>query len=140
MAAIGRGCACVCLFLATVDAAIAQDSAPPARYANTQLPDPQAEQQAVALMHSIRCLVCEGQSIADSDASLAGDMRSLVRERIAKGETPEAIREWLVERYGAEISYDPPKSGATLMLWLLPLLLLVGAAAILFTRIRRSGQ
>ncbi len=59
-------------------------------------------------METLRCVVCQGQSIADSDASMAGDMRALVRSRIAAGETPQAIRAWLIERYGDYNSYDPP--------------------------------
>ena len=58
-------------------------------------------------MEELRCLVCQGQSIADSDAELAGDMRDLVRRRIAAGEKPAAIRAWLIERYGNWISYKP---------------------------------
>ena len=58
-------------------------------------------------MQELRCLVCQGQSIADSDAELAGDMRDLVRRRIAAGEKPEQIRAWLIERYGDWISYRP---------------------------------
>ena len=65
------------------------------------------EAQAQALMEELRCLVCQGQSIADSDAELAGDMRDLVRRRIAAGEKPAAIRAWLVQRYGSWISYKP---------------------------------
>ena len=63
---------------------MAQGDRPPARWANVQLPDPAQEAQARALMLELRCLVCQGQSIADSDADMAGDMRSLVRERIAR--------------------------------------------------------
>ncbi len=59
-------------------------------------------------METLRCLVCQGQSIADSDAEMAGDMRALVRERIATGESPQHIREWLVQRYGDYVTYDPP--------------------------------
>jgi len=97
-------------------------------YGNTQLPDRQAEAQARALMGELRCVVCQGQSIADSDADMAADMRALVRQRIARGESPEAIRAWLIERYGDYVSYDPPLSGATALLWATPILLLaVGA-------------
>jgi cytochrome c-type biogenesis protein CcmH len=74
----------------------------------------------MALMHELRCLVCQGQSIADSDAPMAGDMRSLVRQRIAAGQDPEDIRRWLIARYGNWVSYDPPVSGNTLFLWLIP--------------------
>ena len=76
-------------------------------------------------METLRCLVCQGQSIADSDAELAGDMRALVRERIARGEKPEAIRAWLVQRYGNWVSYTPPLEPATWLLWA-ALALLIG--------------
>ena len=71
--------------------ALADSSLPPARWANRQLPDPRQEARAEALMEELRCLVCQGQSIADSDAELAGDMRNLVRTRIAAGESPAVI-------------------------------------------------
>ena len=98
---------------------------PAARYANEQLADPQQERQAKALMETIRCLVCQGQSIADSDAEMAGDMRALVRERIARGEQPAAIRGYLIQRYGDYVTYDPPFSWVTAPLWMAPVLLLV---------------
>ena len=88
-------------------AAIADSNLPPAYWANRQLPDGAQEAQAEQLMEELRCLVCQGQSIADSDAELAGDMRDLVRRRIAAGEKPAAIRSWLVQRYGSWISYKP---------------------------------
>ena len=97
---------------------------PDAEYASTQLADPAKEATAKALMETLRCLVCQGQSIADSDADMAGDMRALVRKRIEAGEEPEAVRRWLVERYGDWVSYDPPLSGRTLILWILPLILI----------------
>ncbi len=101
---------------------------PPAHYANTQLKDAGREAQAKALMETLRCLVCQGQSIADSDADMAADMRALVRERIARGETPGQVRTWLVERYGDYVTYDPPLSPLTAPLWLAPLVLLgIGA-------------
>ena len=102
----------------------AQSSLPPADYAYRQLEDPRQEEKAKALMETLRCLVCQGQSIADSDAEMAGDMRSLVRQRIAAGEEPEDIRRWLVERYGSWVSYDPPLDSTTWPLWAAPLLLL----------------
>ena len=101
---------------------------PAAPYANVQLRDPAKEQQSRALMETLRCLVCQGQSIVDSDADMAGDMRSLVRSRIARGERPEEVRAWLIARYGDYVTYDPPFSAVTAPLWLAPLLLLgVGA-------------
>ncbi len=110
------------LFLA--QPALADSTMPAAEYANTQLPDPKQEAKATALMVTLRCLVCQGQSIADSDAEMAGDMRALVRQRIARGEKPEHIRAWLVARYGKWVSYDPPLDPVTWPLWALPLLLL----------------
>jgi cytochrome c-type biogenesis protein CcmH len=92
--------------------------------AYTQLRDPSQEGQARALMEEIRCLVCQGQSIADSDAPIAGEMRALVRTRIAKGESPSAVRDWLIARYGDYVTYKPPLSAATLPLWLAPVVLL----------------
>ncbi|HMQ19993.1 MAG TPA: cytochrome c-type biogenesis protein CcmH, partial [Sphingopyxis sp.] len=79
-------------FLALPLSAAAQDRLPPAPYAYEQLRDPAKEAQAKALMEELRCLVCQGQSIADSDAPLAGDMRHEVRSKIAAGESPEAIK------------------------------------------------
>lgn len=104
---------------------IAQDKVPPAPYAYKQLEDPAQEAKAKALMDSLRCLTCQSQSVADSDASMAGDVRNVVREKIKAGEEPEAVRAWLVERYGDWISYQPPMSGFSIILWLAPLLLLV---------------
>lgn len=118
------------LFVALVGAQplLADSNLPPAYWSNRQLPNAKQEAQAQALMDQIRCLVCQGQSIADSDAELAGDMRDLVRRRIAAGEKPSAIRAWLIQRYGTWISYKPTAEPAAWPLWLAPLvLLLVGA-------------
>lgn len=103
---------------------MADSDLPPAPLANTQLPDVRQEARAKALMETIRCLVCQGQSIADSDADLAGDMRALIRQRIAAGEPPQAIRAWLVRRYGSWVSYDPPLDRTTWLLWIAPTLFL----------------
>ncbi|KQM21710.1 cytochrome C biogenesis protein [Sphingomonas sp. Leaf24] len=104
--------------------ASAQSNVPPPALADTQLPDATQERSAKALMETLRCLVCQGQSIADSDADMAADMRALVRQRIASGEQPDRVRDWLIERYGDYVSYDPPLSPATGLLWATPLLLL----------------
>jgi cytochrome c-type biogenesis protein CcmH len=120
--------AAITLALLLATPAFADSLMPAAPYADTQLPDPTQEAQAQALMETLRCLVCQGQSIADSNAEMAGDMRSLVRRRIQAGEKPEAIRAWLVQRYGRWVSYDPPLDTMTWPLWLLPLILLgIGA-------------
>jgi len=119
----------------------AQDSLPPAPYAYRQLDDPALEAKATELMHSLRCLKCQSQSIADSDAPMAGDMRSQVRMRIAAGEDPEAIRAWLVERYGDYVSYSPRVTSLTWPLFAIPLGLLLLAALLLRRRFRKGdGQ
>ena len=119
---------------------LADSELPAARWANEQLPDAHQEAQAKALMEELRCLVCQGQSIADSDAELAGDMRSLVRQRIAAGERPEEVRAWLVQRYGNWVSYRPPVAPVTWPLWAAPLLLLLAGAWLLRKRlVRRRG-
>ncbi len=116
--------------------ALADSSLPPAQWANRQLPDPRQEASARALMEELRCLVCQGQSIADSDAEIAGDMRHLVRTRIAAGEKPRAIRAWLVERYGHWVSYRPPAEPIGWPLWAAPLVLLVLGALLVRNRIK----
>ena len=113
----------------------AQDSLPPAPYAYRQLADPAQEARAQALMETLRCLTCQSQSIADSDASIAGDLRSEIRERIARGEQPEAIRRWLMGRYGDYISYKPEVSATTWPLFAIPLALLALAAFIVRRRL-----
>ncbi|HEU4969383.1 cytochrome c-type biogenesis protein [Sphingomonas sp.] len=110
---------------------------PAAKWANEQLPDPRQEAQATELMETIRCVVCQGQSIADSDAELAGDMRAMVRSRIAAGETPEAIRRWLIDRYGQWVSYKPVVEPLTWPLWFAPLILLGLGALLARGRFRR---
>ena len=120
--------------------AFADSLLPPARWANVQLPDPAKEQEARTLMDSIRCLVCQGESIADSPAEMAGDMRSLIRERVQTGESPESIRQWLIARYGDQISLQPPFSWANLSLYALPLILLGGGLFLARGRFRRRRK
>ncbi|GAA4017103.1 cytochrome c-type biogenesis protein CcmH [Sphingomonas swuensis] len=103
----------------------ADSNRPPAPYAYRQLEDPAQEAKATALMQELRCLVCQGQSIHDSDAEMAGDMRNLVRTRIKAGEPPEQVRSWLIDRYGNWVSYQPRLGADTFVLWLAPLLLLL---------------
>ena len=128
------------LFLALIAApAVADSDLPAARWANEQLPDARQEAAAKALMEELRCLVCQGQSIADSDAEMAGDMRALVRQRIAAGEKPADVRAWLTDRYGNWVSYRPPVEPITWPLWIAPLLLLGAGALLLRNRFRRRG-
>ncbi len=120
--------------------ALAQDSMPPAPYAYNQLADPRLEAEASALMHTLRCLKCQSQSIADSDAPMAGDMRHQVRARILAGESPDQIRRWLIARYGDYVSYEPEVSSTTWPLFAAPVVLLLLVGAVLLRRLgkRRS--
>ena len=126
------------LALSIAAPALADSNLPPAYWAYRQLPDPKQEAKAQALMEELRCLVCQGQSIADSDADLAGDMRDLVRRRIAAGDRPEAIRAWLIERYGDWISYRPTAEPIAWPLWAAPIVLLLFGGAMVAGRIRRK--
>ena len=115
----------------------AQQTMPPAPFAYRQLENPAQEQAAQELMETLRCLKCQSQSIADSDAPMAGDMRHQVRTRIAAGESPDEIRDWLTRRYGDYVSYKPTVSTTTWPLFAIPLLLVLLAGAILLRRFGR---
>ena len=125
------------LLLAFAAPALANDTLPPAPYAYRQLDDPALEAKAQALMETLRCLTCQSQSIADSDASMAGDLRSEIRTRIAAGESPAHIRQWLIGRYGDYISYEPRVTSVTWPLFAIPVALLL--AGLLIVR-RRFGR
>ena len=130
----------VALALIFASPVLADSLMPAAKYANEQLADPAEEAQAKALMETIRCLVCQGQSIADSNAELAGDMRSMIRTRIAAGEKPEAIRKWLIERYGDWVSYKPPLDKLTWPLYAVPVLFLAIGLWIVSGRLKRRRK
>ena len=117
----------------------AQSGMPPAPYAYTQLEDPELEAEATALMYTLRCLKCQSQSIADSDAPMAGDMRHQVRSRLLAGESPEEVRDWLTQRYGDYVSYEPSVSSTTWPLFVIPLLLLAIVGFVLFRRLGKSS-
>ena len=118
----------------------AQNNTSSAPLANTQLADPVDEARAQALMEELRCLTCQSQSIADSNAPMAGDMRHQVRSRIAAGESPEEVRAWLVERYGDYVTYRPGFDWATWPLFALPIMFVLVAAAILIRRLGGRGE
>jgi len=126
--------------IAIASPASADSLMPAAKYANEQLANPAQEAKAKALMETLRCLVCQGQSIADSNAEMAGDMRALVRTRIEAGEEPEAIRAWLIERYGNWVSYSPPVDSLTWPLFALPVFFLAVGLWIVSGRLKRRGK
>ena len=104
------------------------------------LRDPALETRARGLSAELRCLVCQNQSIDDSQAPLAKDLRVLVRQRLEAGDSDGEVRRYLVERYGNFILLKPPFETGTLLLWLTPgLVLLVGAGALLAKARRRPA-
>jgi cytochrome c-type biogenesis protein CcmH len=119
--------ACVPLLLMLAAPAFAQGSGPTPALANRQLGDPAQEAEAMRLMHSLRCIQCQGQSIADSDADMAGTMRAEVRQQIAAGQKPPAIRSWMIDRYGEWVSFEPDMKGAGFLLWIAPFLIFLAS-------------
>jgi cytochrome c-type biogenesis protein CcmH len=106
------------------------------------LKDPALEARARELSRELRCMVCQNQSIDESDAPLARDLRLLVRERLTKGDTNKQVLDFLVVRYGEFVLLKPPLDGKTIVLWALPpIALLAGAIGLYFAgRRRRAGQ
>ncbi len=105
------------------------------------LPDPKLEGRARALSHELRCMVCQNQSIDDSDAPLARDLRILVRERLKAGDSDTQVLDFLVARYGEFVLLRPRFEWRTALLWLAPLGILgVGAVTLLLAFRRRGGR
>jgi cytochrome c-type biogenesis protein CcmH len=104
-----------------------------------QLRDPKLEARARAISQELRCVVCQNQTIDDSDADLAHDLRVLLRERLRKGDTDEQAKAYIVKRYGSYVLLKPPFRADTLLLWLGPLLVLIagGAGAALYVARRK---
>ncbi|MFZ1909591.1 MAG: cytochrome c-type biogenesis protein [Burkholderiales bacterium] len=109
-------------------------------YAKQAVPagdDPVVEKRAVTLEQQLRCLVCQNETIADSQADLAKDLRKEIREQIKAGRSDAQIKQYLVDRYGDFVLYKPPLQGNTLLLWSGPFALLVGGMIALFVYLRR---
>ena len=106
--------------------------------ASTLTPAEQA--RAEALFAELRCVVCQNQSIADSDAEIAGVMRTLVEERIAAGDTDDEVRAYLTARYGEYVLLSPSRSPKNLMLWAGPVVALVGGGLWAFSLFRRGAK
>lgn len=102
--------------------------------------DPAFEERLKRLESQLRCLVCQNQTLADSDAPLAGDLRREVRALASSGKSDDEIRAFLVARYGDFVLYQPPVKATTWLLWFGPLLLLAGGGAIWFALVRRRSR
>ena len=105
-----------------------------------QLSDPKLEQRARTISKGLRCVVCQNQSIDDSDAELAGDMRKLVRERILAGDSDQQVQDFMVERYGNFVLMKPPLAVNTLGLWLSPVLFILIGVGLFWHVSRRKPQ
>jgi cytochrome c-type biogenesis protein CcmH len=98
------------------------------------------EKRVMALAAELRCLVCQNQTIADSHADLAVDLRNQIRELLSKGQTDTQVRDYMTARYGDFVLYNPPMKSTTALLWLGPPLLLAGALLALFIMLRRRQR
>jgi len=104
------------------------------------LENPETEQRIRQLSEKLRCLVCQNQSLADSNAELAQDLRQQLREQVAAGRSDDAILDYLVQRYGDFVLYEPPFKATTVLLWIGPFVLLIAAALVLVTTLRRRRR
>jgi cytochrome c-type biogenesis protein CcmH len=124
------------LLLAALAAAPAYAVSDPAEL----LPDRQQELRAEAIGHQLRCLVCQNESVEESNADLARDLRQIIRQRVVAGDTDRQVTEWMVARYGNFVRLRPPFNAETFLLWGAPgLALLAGIGAVLIARRRRPG-
>jgi cytochrome c-type biogenesis protein CcmH len=121
------------LLAATLAPAFAKEAAPAAA-------DPAAEARMMALSSELRCLVCQNQTIADSNADLAVDLRGEIREKIQSGMSDAEIKDFMVARYGDFVLYRPPVKTTTLILWIGPFLLLAVGGGILYVNLKRRRQ
>jgi cytochrome c-type biogenesis protein CcmH len=131
------------IFLSLIFAAFCFVTAAVADYGPEKLSDPKLEARAVALQRSLRCLVCQSESLDESNAQLADDLRRLIRTRIAQGESDEEITHFLVTRYGDVILMKPPLQPDTWALWFGPFVILLaggGVASAVILRARRRAR
>ncbi len=138
LAAIVRGLACAlavgaCLGLFTPQRATANEAAPLSA-------DPALEARVVRVAAELRCLVCQNQTIADSQADLAVDLRNQVREMLRRGDSEAKIIDYMTERYGDFVLYRPPLKSTTAVLWFAPALMLVGGVLLLLLILRRRNR
>lgn len=114
-----------------------------AQYVDQALPDPVLEQRARQINKDIRCLVCQNQAISDSNATLARQLRTIVRERVAAGDTDSEVRTYLVDRYGDWVLMRPPLKASTAILWGAPFAILaailLGVAVFVVRRRKRQA-
>src|SRR5690606_13911744 len=125
--------------LAVAFLALALDGQAAAVEPGEMLPDPAQEARARALSEELRCMVCQNQSIDDSEADLAHDLRVLVRDRIKAGDTDEEVLDYIVSRYGEFVLLKPRLSLRNALLWGTPVLVLLAGGALAFATLRRRA-
>jgi cytochrome c-type biogenesis protein CcmH len=121
------------VLLASCGAALAID-------AQDAFDDPVLQERYEKINRELRCLVCQNQTIADSNATLAQDLRREVRDMIAAGQTDDEIRDFMIERYGDFVLYRPRMTAGNFLLWAAPILLLVVGAFVLVRVVKRRAQ
>ncbi len=121
---------CFVLFAATAQAVVPDE----------MLKDPALEARARVISRDLRCVVCQGQSIDDSNAELAADLRRLVRERLQAGDSDAAVLAYIQSRYGDYVLMSPPVTGRTYLLWVGPLAVFLLGAATVFFRVRGTHK
>ncbi|WP_083961949.1 cytochrome c-type biogenesis protein [Tepidiphilus margaritifer] len=126
----------LCLFVGRFGFAQATGEVPQAR----PVGDPAIEARALKLGHELRCLVCQNQSIAESNAELAHDLMNQVREQLAAGKSEEEVRAYLVARYGDFVLYQPPLKASTVALWVGPFVLVLAGVLALWRALRRRAR
>jgi cytochrome c-type biogenesis protein CcmH len=124
---------CLSMLLITCVTSVLGDEAPPLAK------DPILEKRVKAISLELRCLVCQNQTIADSNAGLAVDLKNQVREMLQKGMGEDEIKDFMVERYGDFVLYNPPMKGTTMVLWIGPLIMLMIALAVAVRIVRRRS-
>jgi cytochrome c-type biogenesis protein CcmH len=102
--------------------------------------DPVLEKRVTALTEELRCLVCQNQTVADSHAELAIDLKNQVREMLKQGKSEREIKDYMVQRYGDFVLYRPPVKSSTWVLWVGPFILLIGALAFYFVKLKQRGR
>lgn len=126
------------LLLMTAGVAAAQVAPPPSAVGET-FSNPALESRARHLQRQLRCLVCQGESIDESNSTFAADLRRLVREQIAAGKSDQEVQDFLLARYGDFILLKPPVRPYTWLLWLAPFLVLVGAGGVAWVTIKKAA-
>jgi cytochrome c-type biogenesis protein CcmH len=132
IASLLRACL-LAVLLASWGAALAID-------AQDAFDDPVLQERYEKINRELRCLVCQNQTIADSNATLAQDLRREVRDMIAAGQTDDEIRDFMIERYGDFVLYRPRMTAGNFLLWAAPILLLVVGAFVLVRVVKRRAQ